>query len=341
MRATKFQTLVDLPGYNWKCSYDNTSIFIGSCFTENVGKIMEDLKYAVDINPYGILYNPMSVGNCISSLLAKKHFIESDLVNHNGLWNSFSHHGKFSEVESSKVLERINKQTIESSIKLKSADFLFVTFGTAWVYRYNKNGEIVSNCHKIPAKDFSRERLSVKEIVEYYQILLAKLWDENPKLKIVFTVSPIRHWKDGAVENQRSKSTLILAIDELIKMYGEEKCAYFPSYEIVMDELRDYRFYTEDMLHLNEVAVKHIWQIFEGVLVDDESRRVSLEVKKIINAAGHRPFNKNTPEHVKFLKKYLELSQNLEAKHLNINLKLEKEYFAREMNKNESGTLDS
>ncbi len=305
---------------------------MGSCFTENIGQKLEDLKYPVDINPFGILYNPVSVANGIRMLLQPESLQKDDLIEHRGVWHSFAHHGRVSSVNADETLQQINQRLQLSSAFLKEAKFLFITFGTAWVYRYLKTGKIVSNCHKIPAAEFERERLSVSEIIAQYESLLNDVWQMNPHLKVIFTVSPIRHWKDGAIENQRSKSTLLLAIDALVKHFAG-KCAYFPSYEIVMDELRDYRFYAADMLHLNEVALEYIWERFQEKLVDDGSRKISLAVKKIRTAALHRPLNQNTIEFRKFVENSLQQIQDLENKHPYLKLKLEKEYFIRHLEK--------
>ncbi|WP_303923216.1 GSCFA domain-containing protein [Draconibacterium sediminis] len=327
MAESKFQTIVDVPQFKWQTGYKIKNLFMGSCFTENVGAKMEALKYPVDINPFGILYNPLSVANGLQLLLEEKQLSATDLIEHNGLWHSFSHHGRFSNTEQKMALDDINTRIKNSATFLKEAGFLFLTFGTAWIYRYKKSGELVSNCHKIPAREFVRERLSVQQIVEVYRELLHKIWQINPDLKVVFTVSPIRHWKDGAVENQRSKSTLILAVDQLIQELGTEKCAYFPSYEIVMDELRDYRFYDEDMLHISEVAIKHIWSRFEAALINPESIEIAREVQKISNAVKHRPINKKSLEYSKFLLSFLNKLELLEKRFPYLNLKLEKEYF--------------
>lgn len=327
MLTTQFQTIVDIPEYAWKTGYAKQNMFIGSCFTENVGMHMETLKYQVDINPFGILYNPMSVATCLEILLHEKEFSEKDLYQHNGLWHSFNHHGRFSSNDKNTCLNNINSRIKSSSAFLKQTNFLFITFGTAWIYRRKVNNEVVSNCHKIPAKEFMRERLSVNSIVEKYTILLNKLWQVNPNVKVVFTVSPIRHWKDGAIENQRSKSTLLLAVDALQRQFENQQCAYFPSYEIMMDELRDYRFYADDMLHPTNLAVQHIWQIFEQALINKESVTISSKIRKIINAVRHRPINKNSMEFYNFLTSFQKKIDELEQKHPFLNLRLEKEYF--------------
>ena len=336
MGVIKFQTEVQLPDFLWKTGYRNKNVFIGSCFTENVGQRLENANFPVDINPFGILYNPESVAGGLEILLNNKIFSESDLIEQNGLWHSFSHHGKFSAADSNEVVSRINERIRSSSAFLKTANFLFITFGTAWVYRHCESKQVVSNCHKIPAREFVRERLSVEQILDRYKQILPKIWDVNPELKVVFTVSPIRHWKDGAIENQRSKATLMLAIDRLQHEF-ESRCAYFPSYEIVMDELRDYRFYAADMLHLSDVAVDYIYQKFQQVLVDEESKTIAKKVLKIRSAVQHKPFNTNTEVFVKFLKQSLRKTLDLEKQYPYLNLKLEKNYFTRHLENLEGG----
>ncbi len=330
MTNSKFQTVVDIPKFSWETGYSKKNIFMGSCFAENVGNKMAALKYNVDINPFGILYNPVSVANGIMILLNQKEFVKSDLIQHNGLWHSFFHHGKFSFSEKGKTLEAINSRIKTSSDYLINANFLFITFGTAWVYKYKTTGETVSNCHKIPAQQFERVRLSVNKIVDEYQKLLTEMEKKNPGLKVIFTVSPIRHWKDGAIENQRSKSTLLLAIDKIINK-NKNSCAYFPSFEIVMDELRDYRFYAADMIHISEVAIQHIWGKFEAALISGEDQNISKKVAKIIAAANHRPFNKQTKEHQIFLQNELEKLKLFEQRYPFVNLGAEKQKFVGKM----------
>ena len=336
--GAKFQTEVQIPEFAWKTGYRNPGLFLGSCFTENIGGKMAALKYPVDINPFGILYNPVSVAHGLRFLLQKKKFAEKDLIQHNGLWHSFFHHSRFSAPNLSESLHTINSRMESSAAFLKSARFLFITYGTAWVYEYKPTGQMVSNCHKIPEKEFRRFRLTPGEIVEEYRQLLSLLWEFNPEIKVVFTVSPIRHWKDGAVENQRSKATLLLAVDQLIRGFGEERCNYFPAYEIVMDELRDYRFYEEDMIHISAAAVNHIWEKFQKALVDEGSREMAEKVKKIVAAVNHRPFNQFTKEHLHFLKQSLQKLYSLEKKNAYLNFSFEKEHFLKQISKMENNT---
>jgi hypothetical protein len=333
MNVSKFQTFVEIPKYSWQTGYSQKIIFMGSCFTENVGNRMETLKYDVDINPFGILYNPVSVAGGLRILLQHKEFRSEDLIFANGLWHSFSHHGRFSSANENEALELINSRIKSSADFLKNAGFLFITFGTAWIYKFKKTGQPVSNCHKIPAKEFERIRLNVDEIVDDYRELLTEIRKINPSLKVVFTVSPIRHWKDGAIENQRSKAVLLLAIDELINESGDDFCAYFPSYEIVMDELRDYRFYAEDMIHISDVAVEHIWEKFQSAMIDKESQQVAARVQKIVKAAGHKPIHKNTPEYNQFMLQMKNQIAEMESKYKHLNFAAEKTYFKTETDK--------
>ena len=326
MVESKFQTVVKIPPFKWETGYSKKNIFMGSCFTENVGKQMADLNYDLDINPFGILYNPVSVANGLEILLHQKKFSEKDLIQHNGLWHSFFHHGRFSSPDKNLAIDKINKQLKASSQYLKNADFLFITFGTAWIYKYKLTDKPVSNCHKIPANKFERLRLSVDEIVTLYNELLDKILEVNPALKIIFTVSPVRHWKDGAIENQRSKATLLLAVDKIVETFNKG-AAYFPSYEIVMDELRDYRFYSEDMIHISNVAVNHIWERFESALISGESQTISRGIKKIKTAIIHKPFNKFSKEYLYFLQKQLSDLKHFEQSYPIVNLELEKQYF--------------
>lgn len=306
---------------------------MGSCFTENIGNRMAALKYDVDINPFGILYNPVSVANGLRILLKKKEFTTVDLIHQGGLWHSFYHHGRFSFPNKEDTLNNINNRIKTSSEFLKRADFLFITYGTAWIYRYKKTGQIVSNCHKVKATEFERERLTVAEIVSEYRELFAGIREVNPSLKVIFTVSPIRHWKDGAVENQRSKAVLLLAIDELVREFGEDFCTYFPAYEIVMDELRDYRFYADDMIHISEVAVNHIWEKFQSALIDKESQQIAVQIRKVVQAANHKPLHEKTPGYKRFVQQMETEIIRLESKYENLNLSTEKEYFKAEIDK--------
>ena len=296
-----FFTEIKIPEFPWKMDYSKSILFFGSCFSENIGQKLLDLKFDVDLNPFGILYNPVSIANSLHILLEKRVFTESDLFQDQGAWNSFYHHSRFSNADREVALEKINRRIGLSHEFLLRADFLMITFGTSWVYELKETGQVVTNCHKVPAAKFKRFRLDVSDITGVYSELLKELWKFNPNLKVVFTVSPIRHWKDGAVENQVSKATLLLAIDHLLKRLESNNIAYFPSYELMMDELRDYRFYAEDMLHLSAVATDYIFERFGKVMISINSLQIAKEVVKIGKAILHRPVNSASVEYERFI----------------------------------------
>lgn len=314
-----------------KFSYKDKSMFIGSCFTENIGKKLLMLKYQALVNPFGIIYNPISVAQSLAQLLNPENFTSADLAYFNQKWISFSHHGRFSGKNLEEVLEYINNEMFNASFFLKDSKFLFITFGTSWVYKYKKNGNIVANCHKLPASEFEHYILSSETIVERYTLLLNELRTFNNKLKVVFTVSPVRHWKDGPVNNQLSKSTLLVAILSLIKKF--DFASYFPAYEIMMDDLRDYRFYTDDLFHPNQTAIDYIWGKFRESFITEDAIKMSQEIDKILKAAAHKPFYPNTPDYQKFLDKNLSVIEQFVKKHPEIDFKDEVEYFTSEQKK--------
>lgn len=322
-----FFTEIRIPEFPDKLDYSKRTMFFGSCFSNNIGQKLLDLKFQVDMNPFGILYNPESIANSLKILLDKRVFTDNDLFKDQGVWNSFYHHSQFSDIDPKEVLRKINDRLALSYEFLKKASFLIITFGTAGVYQLKKTGQIVSNCHKVPAAEFKRFRLDVNEITNTYNELLVQLREFNPDLKIIFTVSPIRHWKDGAVENQLSKATLLLAIDTLIKGNGNQFCSYFPSYELVMDELRDYRFYAEDMLHISPVAVDYIFDRFCKVMITNESMGVSKKVMKVRKAFEHRPVNPTTAEFKEFVQQNLLQISQLTNQFPNLDFTEERNYF--------------
>lgn len=275
-------------------------MMLGSCFAEHIGKKLDENKFSVDINPFGTLYNPASVANGLRILLQSVHFTSGDLFQQEGIYHSFTHHSRFSAPTEDECLEGINDRMRLSSGNLSIANRLVVTWGTAFVYRLKSDGQIVSNCHKLPDKMFVRERLTVQDIVEDWRKLAIALWERNPSLKILFTVSPIRHWKDGAHENQLSKATLLLASEALRKEFPGQ-IAYFPAYEIMMDELRDYRFYADDMLHPSPLAIEYIWQRFAENFLSRETLAILKEWGDIQKAINHKPFQPESDTYKRFI----------------------------------------
>ena len=293
-----FQTKVQIPSSPLKIGYEDHIMTLGSCFAENIGKKLNDVFFLTDINPFGMLYNPFSISNSIELLIHNKPFAEKDLFQNKGLWQSFSHSSLFSATTAEKCLENINDRFQKAADFLAKTDFLLITFGTAWIYEEQKSGSVVSNCHKLPATAFFRRRLTVEEIVTEYSKLINELTNKLPHLKLIFSVSPIRHWKDGAHENNISKSILLLAIDELQKQF--EQVHYFPAYEIQMDELRDYRFYASDMQHPSDVAVDYIWEKFCQTYFDKPTSKIKKELEQLSADLNHRPLFPDSEEYQKF-----------------------------------------
>jgi hypothetical protein len=324
------QTKVEVPDYPFNINHQHKILMLGSCFVENIGKQLLNYKFNCQLNPFGILYNPLSIYKSIQRLVEKKVYTDADLFLNNDMWTSFDHHGSFSNANKQDCISKINDKLGEASSQLRNADYVFMTFGTARVYTYNKTKSVVANCHKIPAKEFTRRLISVDEIVHAISENIASIRELNPNAKFIFTVSPIRHWKDGAHGNQISKSTLLLAIEKIIEQ--NVNCFYFPVYEIFMDELRDYRFYAGDMLHPSEQAVNYIWEVFESGFINEASLHVNAQIKKINSAIRHRPINPDTRKHQSFLKQTLQKLNDLEAKHSELNFEAERKILLNQIN---------
>ena len=325
----EFRTVIKLKDSYEKVSYDSVLLFAGSCFSENIGNKFIERQFSAAVNPFGILYNPVSVKQGLEILLEKRLFQKDDLFRHEGRWHSFYHHSRFSSPEKTEALKTINENIDKGHDVLKKADFLFITFGTAWVYENVEDGTIVANCHKLPASRFRRYRLGVGEIVKSYSGLVDRLREFNPGLKIIFTVSPVRHWKDGAHGNQLSKSVLLLAVDELVRKFYHVD--YFEAYELVVDDLRDYRFYAEDMLHPGSVAVDYIWDRLSDMYFDDDAKSFVKEIEKIIKAKEHRPFNEKGEEYRAFLSNMAKKLDVLSERFPAADLKKDKEYFKHKL----------
>lgn len=308
-----FQTNVEIPPTDLTITYGDRIMTLGSCFAENIGGKMKQLYFDTEINPFGVLYNPVSISNSINMLIEPRPFTEVDLFQNRGLWQSFSHSSFFSATTAEKCLEAINERFDAAVDFLRETNFLVITFGTAWVYEEAKGGRVVSNCHKLPASSFIRRRLTVDEIVSDYSELVTRIKTLYPRLQIIFSVSPIRHWKDGAHGNNVSKSTLLLAIDALQNEF--DHVHYFPAYEIQLDELRDYRFYASDMLHPSDVAVDYIWQRFSETYFDEATNRTKKELEQLQGDLSHRPLFPNSEEYEKFRRSTEKRKQELISKY--------------------------
>ncbi len=297
------QTKITVAAPDFLIDYNSRLMMLGSCFAENMGSKFSYYKFDVDVNPCGIIYNPLSVANVLRLIVEGKQFEKSDLRQVGGKWVSLYHHGAFSSTDPDECLHRINDRLTKATGELRTLDLLVITWGTAWVYKYIPENIIVSNCHKIPSREFERSRLSVEDIVREYLVLIERLREINPGLRILFTVSPIRHWKDGAHGNQLSKATLLLAIDRLREEL--QHVYYFPAYEIVLDELRDYRFYADDMLHMSGFTVDYIWERFLYSFISPEVLGLMNQIGRVNKGVAHRPFDPQSEEYHRLVKKML------------------------------------
>jgi hypothetical protein len=305
----KFRTRVNIPESPVKIGYHTKCLFMGSCFADNIGKIMAGYKFPVMLNPFGTLFNPASLADNINCLITGKEFAPDDLLYHNRLWLSLSHSTGFSNPNRDDCLSLINNSFTAASAWLQHCDYLVLTFGTAWTYLYNETGKLVANCHKLPASSFTRTFPEPADIVVLYDALLPTLKKYNPNIRVIFTLSPVRHWADGAVNNQLSKSMLHYSIHEILKKH--DGTFYFPAYEIFMDELRDYRFYAADMLHPSEQGSSYVWERFCDAWFDESSKKLMAGVTAIIKAVSHRPLHTETTNHKNFQQNILKQIKHL------------------------------
>lgn len=295
-----FRTPVQIDRSDLKIDHITKIILFGSCFSENIGIKLKEHKFKVNINPFGILYNPISISNSIKRLLDNECFIESELVYNNEMYHSFMHHGSFSDVSKQICLKKINDRYISASNFIKETDVLLITFGTANAFNLLSNSHIVNNCHKFPSNKFKRFRLSIDTIVEEWNNLIEMIIYQNPQIRFIFTVSPIRHFSDGAHENQISKSILHIAIEKIREKFYD-RVDYFPAYEIMLDELRDYRFYDDDMIHPSSFAKNYIWKCFSNKFFSENTKSVNKTWFSIRKSIDHRPLNTETQAYQNFL----------------------------------------
>lgn len=289
----ELQTRIHIAKADRGIRYSDRILMLGSCFTDHMAGRMQACCMQVEANPFGTLYNPLSIAETIKRMASAEPMQEADLVQHGGMYHSMMHHGDFSSMDAKGILEQTNKSIRDGHAALEQADIVILTWGTAYVYEYN--GQVVANCHKLPASAFVRRILSVQEIVDAYTALLRLI----PGKRVLLTVSPIRHLRDGMHENTVSKATLQLAADKLCQL--SEMVSYFPSYEIMMDELRDYRFYAEDMVHPTEVAVQYIWERFVDTYMSTETKQEMQVLHRYWLDLHHRPLHPASEAYQRFI----------------------------------------
>ncbi|WDF60646.1 GSCFA domain-containing protein [Flavobacterium sp. KACC 22758] len=301
----QFRTQIPISKSNNPIDYNSKILSVGSCFAENMAGKFDYFKFQNETNPFGIIFNPVSIEKLFERVCAKQWFTEKDVFFYNERWHSFEVHSDLSNADRQELLETLNKAITETNKQLKEASHIIITFGTSWVYRNLESEQIAANCHKVPQKQFSKELLSVDVIQRSIQKIIDLIQVLNPDINFIFTISPVRHIKDGFIENQLSKSHLFSALHQVLKTLNSQFIThnYFPSYEIMMDELRDYRFYNEDMLHPNQIAIDYIWKLFSENYISQESVLIMQEVDEIQKSLRHRSFNPESEQHQKFLAK--------------------------------------
>ena len=270
---------------------------IGSCFAVNISEKFAQSKFINDVNPFGILFHPLAIDEIFYRIKNDVFFSESDIFLHNQLWQSYSVHSSLSQSNAESLLADLHLRMQKTKKEIESATHIFITYGTAWVYRGSESGEVVANCHKVAGHQFTKEILSVDIVEAAIQNTIQAVLALNPSVQITFTISPVRHFKDGIVENQRSKSTLFAALHSVLENYERSQIDYFPSYEIVMDELRDYRFYSKDLLHPNQLAIDYIWERFVENNITSSAQNLMKQINEIQKALSHRPINSENQQY--------------------------------------------
>ena len=311
--------------FDVKISHQQKLLLTGSCFTEQIGNKLTMHKFKVLDNPNGILFNPVSIAKSVISYIENTHYNETELFWQNECWNSWDHHSRFSHPDKQTCLRLINESQSSAHLFLKDARWLLVTLGSAFVYE-REHEQVVANCHKVPTDQFNKRLLHADEVSTVLWDMLKRLKEFNPALKIIFTISPVRHLRDGFMENNRSKARLIQAVHELVEK--DTSSFYFPAYELVIDDLRDYRFYAEDMVHPNYAATQYVWEKFAAACIDEPTLQLMRLVNEVNAAMHHRPFNPASDAHRKFLQINLEKVRKLAEQYPYMELDKEMDYFS-------------
>lgn len=313
-----------------KIKHSDKLLLVGSCFTEQIGKKLAAHKFSVTDNPNGILFNPMSIAKAITSYADGKIYSADDLFYYNELWASKDHHTRFSAPDKQIALKNINESQQKAAACIREADWLMLTLGSAFLYEWKDKdaGEnynnVAANCHKIPTDKFNRRLAHAEEISAVLTTMTEKVWSINANIKIMYTISPVRHLREGFIENNRSKAALIQAVHSLT---DNKQVFYFPAYELIIDDLRDYRFFAEDLVHPNYAATDYVWEKFIPAVTDDATQQLLKEINEINAAINHKPFNPSSEAHKKFLQAYAEKIKVLQLRYPYINYHKEAAYF--------------
>lgn len=329
-----FMIPIDLKKPEKQITYKDKILLVGSCFTEHIGNSLEELKFSTLQNPNGILFDPLSVTKSITGYIHNKNYRDEDLFYLNELWQSWQHHSRFSSMDKKECLIMMNESAENASLFLKETNWIIITLGSSFSYRLTaqadgKEGESVANCHRAPAQWFTKHLLGIDETVSALDNMYHQLVRLNSSLNIIFTVSPVRHIRDGVVENNRSKARLIEAVHHMVNKF--DRLHYFPAYELIIDVLRDYRFYDVDLVHPNYMATEFVLEKFASTFIDEESKELMAEIRKISIARKHRPFQPQTMAHKNFLKVHYEKAKTLQEKYPFLHLANEIEYFSQKI----------
>lgn len=325
-------TEVKIPKAQTVVAYQSRMMFVGSCFADNIGSMFANAKFNCLINPLGTLYNPLSIKILFDYLTSGKEIKESDFFQNNGKYSSYLMHGDFDNEDLSQAVVRAKDSLNNASKFLKTADVVFITLGTAFVYYLNENNQPVANCHKQNPKLFTRRMLTVQQSTEALQQICHIITEYNPKIRIVLTVSPIRHIADGATDNTLSKSTLLLSVNQTAQTFGNVE--YFPSYEIMIDELRDYRFYESNLTHPSSTAREIIFERLLQTYCTQQAIGAVSQVENFMKSVNHKIVSPNSPETLTFAKNQIQKAMQLEAQNIGLNLEKEKQYFNEIINRN-------
>ncbi|MGV6829557.1 MAG: GSCFA domain-containing protein [Flavobacteriales bacterium] len=313
----KLQTQIPLTSQDHPIDYSSKVLLLGSCFVENMGSKLDYFKFNILQNPFGVLFQPIAIEKLLTRAILNIPFTEDDIFFYREQWHCFEVHSSFSNTDKTVFLEELNSKMIQLFNYVQEVTHIVLTYGTSWVYRHIKTNKLVANCHKLPQQEFVKELLLVSQIEASLLNTIGFIKKINPEVVFINTVSPVRHIKDGFVENTRSKAHLITALHQIINQQSSKpnfKFYYFPAYEIMMDELRDYRFYKEDLLHPNQTAIQIIWEAFSKVWISSETNNFQKEIEIIKKGLQHKPFRVESEEHQLFLKNLQQKIKNLQQK---------------------------
>lgn len=295
-----FRTTIRTPDNRQWLRHEDELMLIGSCFSDNIGSRLRAAMMLADVNPTGTVYNPMSVAATVNRIIRNEPVAGMDMIEQGGMWFSYDFHSRYSMPDKQAALTRMNRRIEAAHNHLKTSRAMIITLGTSVVYRLRSTGRVVANCHKVPAAEFAREMASTGEITRCLREMTEQLKSFRPDLHIIFTVSPIRHIADGLDQNSLSKARLRVAVSEIIEEFGARDVEYFPAYEIMLDDLRDYRFYAADMIHPSDVAIEYIWQAFQATYFDDRSAQAVARCERVGKRLQHRPINPSREAHDRF-----------------------------------------